>query len=507
MTAITFWMLKAFGLLIVLSAVSCIFEVPTLNDKMKCSYGERGSLTATCVNATPAYFKLTLYKFDHLDETLKCLNCTLKIIESNTFDLSGNMIRVLDISNSGVEMLKPKAFMGLVFLQHLQLNNNQIRSIFPGTFIGTKKIEQLNLENNEISILVEGGFAELLQLSVLNLRSNNIKIIDPHAFSGLQKLVLLDLGFNQITDLHQSLVNLTALEVLKMEHNLIHQLSGSEFSSLANLYQLNLSANLLVDNFTIHMQPGNQLKSLSLSHNQIEELKFGMAHLDTLEELQLSFNNISDIGNNMFEGMFSLRQLELPYNNLSQFKTGWFSGLPQLTSLNFSHNHIEEIVISSVFPLRNLHFLDLSNNALGTFDYSALISRLPGLTYLRLESNKLPCSLEDEMETEFENDNFKFVLEDDASTRQVCALPPASKPASTLHDTCMVDKSGSVSSLDIIIFVVFSLVMAAIAVLFYLQFLIYKGVQLTRPKRVASTVQLIASEDDHREDEFVNDRV
>lgn len=121
-------------LLLLHSEISCDFRSVSSYDLMKCSYGERGSLTATCVNATPSFFKNTLYKFDHLDETLRCVNCVLTTIESNVFDLSGNQIKELDLQNSQIETLRPKAFMGLVFLKSLNLSNNKIRSIFPGMY-------------------------------------------------------------------------------------------------------------------------------------------------------------------------------------------------------------------------------------------------------------------------------------------------------------------------------------------------------------------------------------
>lgn len=476
----------------------------TSYDLMKCSYGERGSLTATCVNATPNFFKSTLYKFDHLDETLRCLNCTLTTIESNTFDLSGNQIKILDLENSAIETLKPKAFMGLIFLNKLNLANNKIRSIFPGTFNGAKKITQIDLTRNEITILSEDGFAELTNLDRLLLPQNKIKVIDPRAFRGLSNLRELDLRNNYIEAINSSLENVTSLEFVNLNNNRIKHLSGNEFFNISNLTKLDFSSNLLADGFAINMNPTNRLREINLSRNQINTLWFQTLNLDCLEILDLKSNNISVIKGNRLETMYGLHTLDLSHNKLEKVRTGQLSGLPQLRFLNISYNLISEVAVTGIFSFQNLQSLDLSHNKILDLDYTALLSRIPGLSYLRLEDNELSCDLEEEMENEFAEDNFKFVLFDNAVGSQKCVQKPLTKKTlKTLHDVHIEMEHRSISGADIFIFVMLTLIITAIGILFYLQYLFYKGIELTGPRRVASTVQLISTENDPKDDDFV----
>ncbi|XP_066154708.1 chaoptin-like [Euwallacea fornicatus] len=469
------------------------------HDLMKCTYGERGSLTATCYNATPKYFKTTLYKFDHLDETLKCVNCILTIIDSNTFDLSGNHIIYLDLKNSQIESLRPKAFMGLIFLLELNLSSNKIKAIHPGTFTGTKKICTIDLSYNEIITLLDSEFKELENLSQLNLNRNQIKIIDEKAFSGLQNLKYLDLSYNFIDVINISLYNLTKLNTLSLKHNKIQKVTGFEFHNLSNLEELDLSENLLDDNFSIHLNPENVLRQLDLSYNKINTLWFTYGYLNRLELLDLSHNNISKINKSSFQALYSLRFLHLQNNKLKIVATGQLSGFSQLQFLNCSYNLIEQVAITGVFSVQNLNTLDLSHNFLNNLDYMALTARLPSLSYLKLEDNVLPCSLEKEMNRDFAEDNFKYVLVDNVVGSFVCMNTSVVKSHQRfLTDSYIQDDSLTVS--DIIMFVIMSLVLMAIGVLFYVQFLFYKGLQISFPTRVESTMNLIEADNEQEDD-------
>lgn len=105
---------------------------------------------------------------------------------------------------------------------------------------------------------------------------------------------------------------------------------------------------------------------------------------------------------------------------MNLFQTGLYSGLPQLRRLNFSHNSIKDIQITGVFSLDNLDTLDFSYNNVSVFDYVALISRLPKISYLNLEENRLQCNLEEEMEIYFSEDNFKYILYRDEAGAVKC---------------------------------------------------------------------------------------
>ncbi|XP_060521178.1 insulin-like growth factor-binding protein complex acid labile subunit isoform X2 [Cylas formicarius] len=469
------------------------FSPVTSYDLMKCTYGERGSLTATCVNATPSFFKNTLYKFDHLDETLRCVNCTLKSIEPGTFDLNGNQIKHLDLRNSQIESMKQKAFMGLIFVETLDLSQNKIRSVFPATFIGVKKIASINLSHNDITILSENGFLELVNLKTLDVSWNQIEVLDEKAFNGLKSLERLDLSNNKITELRNAFENLTSLESINLRSNNIKTIRGEEFYNLTSLLEIDLSQND-ISTPLLHMSPNAQLRSLNLAHNRIVLLSPTFLEIRSLEELDLSFNKITSIARKSFTNLFNLHSIDVSYNELCEIKTGSFTGLPQLRVLNCSHNAITDVVISGVFLLHSLHALDLSFNRISDLDYTALISRLPRLSYLQLEHNALACDLEAEMERYFLEDNFKFVLYSNIPGEPKCVDKPTTKHSHTALES--VQAPASVTNSQIAIFIILSFLIVAVAGLFYLQYRIYRETKLGR---AVSTVQLLATDSNNEE--------
>ncbi|RZC39185.1 insulin-like growth factor-binding protein complex acid labile subunit [Asbolus verrucosus] len=471
-------------------------------DMMKCSYGERGSLTATCVNATTHYFKSTPYRFDHLDETLRCVNCTLQTLESGSFDISGNQIRNLDLSRSLIKTIRQKAFVGLIFLERLILANNEIESIYPGTFIGVKKISYVNLENNTINILSADGFLELISLQELNLRNNHIANIATSAFNGLVKLKILDLSYNEISDVKGVFNNLTSLEVLDLSYNKISNLKGEEFENLTSLLEVRFNHNFITSIPAEEFFNMSALRRLDLSFNSINKIMAGSFWgLYALEDLDLSYNNIAEVPQKTMQSLHNLQHLNISNNVLSVFQTGLYSGLPQLRVLNFSNNAIEEVEVTGVFSMENLDTLDFSRNNITDVDYVTLISRLPKISYLNLEDNLLPCDLEKDMEQYFEEDNFKFILYRNMQGAVKCVDKPIVKQNKhrnlSRKDSLVAAEgaSGGSSAAHIWIFTLITIILILIGALYYIQMRTYRELQSFSIKRTTSEVQLISSAD------------
>ncbi|CAH1972568.1 unnamed protein product [Acanthoscelides obtectus] len=475
---------------------------------MKCSYGERGSLTATCVNANASYFKMTPYRFDQLDETLVCSSCNLKTLESGTFDISGNQIKNLQLSYSKIELLKQKAFVGLIFLKNLNMSHNSITSVYPGTFTGVKKIESIDLSYNNITVLSDDGFLELINLKELNLAYNSIKTISSKAFNGLGNLVLLNLERNNITEVSDVLSKLINLQVLNLRDNQILKLQGSEFTNLLSLLLLDLSFNKL-DTPVIEFYPNNSLKSLYITNNYIRSPSLGFLNgLHNLETLDLSYNTIVEIQKATLLGLYHLRFLNISYNRITTFQTGVFTGLPYLELLNMSHNAISYGEITGVFSLHSLFALDLSHNKIPRLDYEALISRLPRLSYLRLEGNPLPCDLEEEMNTYFEADNFKFVLHDPYNNTKSCVLEPTKHSEKVIKETVPEldeNRSAGMSGGEVAAVILLCLAYLCLGLLFYVQYRTFRESRNQGPHRATSSVNLISAEDGRPGDEYLRE--
>lgn len=478
----------------------------------RCAYGDRGSLTAICVNATASLFRTTTYRFDNLDETLVCLNCSLDAIESNTFDIAGNVIKSLELANSKIGTLKESSFVGLVFLEKLNLRDNQIKTIIPFTFRGIKKLRTLDLEHNQITSVLDGSFKELVNLRELNLQNNAIQLIDKGGFAGLGNLTALNLRNNHLREIKDVFDPLTAIEEIDLEQNRIAHLNVDDLNS-STLFRLNLAKNALKTVGDAAFADLSNLAVLDLSWNAIEALRERyFAGLRRLFSLDLESNLLSTIPTNALTGLHNLRYLQLASNRLKELKTGAFSGLPELRSLNLSSNRIKAVEKTGVLPLHSLHTLDLSTNQIIDLDYKLLIYNMPKLSLISLTGNRLPCYTIEEVRQFFSNDSIELNIE--TVERGSCTVVNPSLQQKNVS----VDLANSIarqvigesaqSGHNAAIYSLFTVLLLLVGVLFYAQYRVYRALNDRTAgfrTRTTSRVQLVSSDLEHNDNDNDND--
>ena len=124
------------------------------------------------------------------------------------------------------------------------------------------------------------------------------------------------------------------------------------------------------------------LVELSLSKNNIELLKDNLFEdLLHLLHLDLSRNRLNSLKPRVFNGLGELRRLEISYNQLTYLDESVFKRLSNLTYL-YLNNNILKLVTSKLLNLPQLRVLYLSNNDLNLT--SGVFSKLNGLWYLSL---------------------------------------------------------------------------------------------------------------------------
>eukprot|EP00058_Branchiostoma_floridae_P022466 XP_002607956.1 hypothetical protein BRAFLDRAFT_74905 [Branchiostoma floridae] len=101
---------------------------------------------------------------------------------------------------------------------------------------------------------------------------------------------------------------------------------------------------------------------------------------------------ITDVENNTFAGLSSLRQLSLDSNRLTHVKQGWFLGLENLLTLILSNNHIKKIDPGSFENLARLINLNLRSNLLHVVD-PAWLNGLIFIKAIDLGLNKISIIL------------------------------------------------------------------------------------------------------------------
>jgi len=485
--------LKISGLLVSVF-VAVIFSPFTNCQVMKCAYGERGSLTATCVNANPPFFRHTTYRFDSLDETLRCTGCNLSTIEPNTFDISGNQIINLDISNCQIKSLMDSSFVGMVYMKNLNMADNMITNLHPAVFKGIKKLERLDLQNNSITAIVGYTFTNLTSLTNLNLKNNKIKFLEETAFLGLTSLVDLDLSFNQLANIKGAFDNLTSLQTLDLSHNLIQVIQPGDLSwNISNVINLNLAYNklgILKENAFNTLE---NLVTLDLSYNEIfEVVPKAFTNLEKLELLNMEHNQIKALTDKTFFGMHSLTELNLAFNNLTFIKSTHFFGLTELKTLNISNNHLVKVHFTTFQSLHDLQILDLSNNNLVYIDYQIAYTHMPRIIFLNLQGNKWPCYLIAEIDEFFQS--YVKLASDGILANDSCV--DTGKPhtmAESLAYADEDDEGGSYANA----YVVYTLIFILIAFNVVIAFLVFKLDQRNGGGRFgsfASRVHLVGNE-------------
>lgn len=107
------------------------------------------------------------------------------------------------------------------------------------------------------------------------------------------------------------------------------------------------------------------LKILNVSHNEITTIpKKTFPKLYELHTIDLSYNNVSDIFNSVFQTLFSLRFLNLSHNHLESIKPSTFGPLPTLLELDLSYNNMKEVAKSAFTRLSSTRKLSVRGNKL-----------------------------------------------------------------------------------------------------------------------------------------------
>lgn len=115
--------------------------------------------------------------------------------------------------------------------------------------------------------------------------------------------------------------------------------------------------------------------SLAISNNGLEALP-KLVNLSTLQKLDLSRNELTEIEANTFELLRTLELLNLSGNALINLTTDSFSGLSALKCLDLSRNKLNKVEDQVLQPLTALQYLNLSSNRLESLNevsFSSLI--------------------------------------------------------------------------------------------------------------------------------------
>ncbi|XP_055799619.1 leucine-rich repeat-containing protein 4C isoform X1 [Salvelinus fontinalis] len=155
-------------------------------------------------------------------------------------------LRVLVLSDSGIQLLQPEAFYSLSFLEKLDMSRNKLRRLPSDFSHSLSSVRELRLDHNTLEWLEVSSLEHLESLEKLDLSHNHITFLQPGAFRGLSRLRHLYLHANQLGAVrHGSLSMLPVLEALQLGQNNITHIDTEALAPLHSLTLLGLEGNQL----------------------------------------------------------------------------------------------------------------------------------------------------------------------------------------------------------------------------------------------------------------------
>ena len=221
-----------------------------------------------------------------------------------------------DLSYSQIGQIDSFSFCRYSNLVYLNLSNNLISNIDDIAFYRLKKLEVLDLSNNLLIDFPRDPLLYANSIKYLNVRNNQLKEL-PEYFG------LYSSGSLEVLDLGQS-KNIT-------------RISTRAFQNLKNVKYLYLDRCRITD---IPSLAGLQaIRRINLAYNRIYKIySYNFQDLLLLDTLDLSYNPISEIQENAFYGLESLRILSLANTNLKTIENVIFGKNQYLKRVELNNN-------------------------------------------------------------------------------------------------------------------------------------------------------------------------
>ena len=350
----------------------------------------------------------------------------------STLRLDNNLLDTLPASLIHTQLVSSLTTLYLRYNNFTQISNLSVLSMFT-------KLQQLFLDGNAITAIPSRLFHLMNNLQTLSLSNNLITRLYNDSFQGIERVVTtLTLAGNRITHIDVgTFTSLYYIRKLDLSDNLISQLTLPVV--MANVIHLSVARNLLSE-FPAGLRSCRLLHSLDLSFNQITRLpRFDffsiyriqlisfannrlvniddMRYLGTIDVLDFSWNQLSDVGSDILNRTATVQLLDLShnrfvrvpvsvtrasdivvdlsldFNNISSLSnwTGPTVQRSDVERVSLRGNYIDEVSPGLMTAVQtSLTELDLRDNRLTTLNQQ-LFNDVPHLTQLMLDGNPLQC--------------------------------------------------------------------------------------------------------------------
>lgn len=305
-------------------------------------------------------------------------------------------LRSLRATNSSVQELQDGLFASAKYLRKLYLNDNLLKELEDSSFQGARDLGLLELSFNQISVISRGAFEELKYLSHANLSHNLIDFVDVDLFRNNELLHTLDLSHNQLKSLEVQLCQVTSLYA---SHNMIQNFWMDLVEVQQNRqYYSKFMVKIFVDHneiSTFKVDKRFKIRHLALDHNQINEIGNLEEQIpEQIEILDMSYNQLGPIKQEVFRNFYNLRSLYLAHSHLQLQDEYAFIYLVNVTELDISYNNLQELDTKIFSNLNSIELLKVDGNNLTKFE----VENLPQKVFaISLFDNAWDCTYLEEL--------------------------------------------------------------------------------------------------------------
>ncbi len=285
-------------------------------------------------------------------------------------------------------------------LQLIDFSENKLMGSLPNWATLTNLREQYmrgNMLNGTIA-----DYALLPSLVVLDLNSNQLQGSLPLVIITRDNLRTLDLGSNNLGDNGKE-----SSEFIELSPNLVtFNLSANGFqgklpihiASIATLEDIDLSRNA----YTGYLPDWSKLKKLSrmsLKHNKFKDELYLHKFSDSIQAIDLSFNDLYGVVPHEIKIMSNLTLLDLSHNNFHGTIPYDIKSLTNLFSLSMASNLFTGTIPEDIAEMTSLQLIDMSsNNFVGTLPP---LNKLSKLYLLTVQHNQLISPMNGNFENGF----------------------------------------------------------------------------------------------------------
>uniref|UniRef100_A0A668AFB3 Toll-like receptor 2 n=1 Tax=Myripristis murdjan TaxID=586833 RepID=A0A668AFB3_9TELE len=288
---------------------------------------------------------------DRCDRRLSC-NCTYGGFTRVPTVTDGAL--TLDLSFNNISEVTDDDLIGHAHLRALSLHGNTLTVIQPSAFDALWNLEELDLSNNRLTALNHTWFQKLGALQKLNLVGNPYRSLGSSLlFQGLVRLRKLAFGSDDLVELRRGhLTGVSQLEELTVHANNLQRYDAGTLAGIWPLGRVTLS---------LH---GPFLNNTALASDLLGDVSY--------PETPMVLLDLHLIGNESIQPFRETTRFRVIFKAQMGFFFFFFSWKKWLKLLQMNCNKFYRVLHSQVFLLpcnstrllKNLQYLDLTNNLL-----------------------------------------------------------------------------------------------------------------------------------------------